>query len=45
VAARLARRKAAMVAWSGCRLAATERTPMSRYVARAMQNKQNMPLS
>lgn len=39
------RRKAAIVSWSGCVLAAIKRAPMSRYVARSIRREENTPLA
>ena len=40
----LARRKVATVSWSGCRLAATNRTVTSRQVARSILRDEKIPL-
>jgi hypothetical protein len=34
-----------MVSWSGWRFAATQRTPMSRCVARSIRREEKMPLA
>jgi hypothetical protein len=39
------RRDTAIVSWSGCRLAATKPTAISRYVARAIRRDEKMPLA
>jgi hypothetical protein len=41
----LARRKLAIVSWSGCVLAAMKRIPMSRQVARSIRRDENTPLA